>query len=187
MAIYTHLHPTPTRPEKSPWIRQLAEKPRQMRGGGYLPPAANGLPARMGKAAVNFLEFGWHTTRNEGRTTQPFNMHRAGFKFNKIVSQLTRPLDAVELAVVLGGKSMPVIARFYGIVIKMYFNEHGVPHFHAVYGEFNGVFDIKTLEMIEGDLPRRARKLVKDWAKSYQEELARMWKKREYKQLPCLE
>ncbi|HJS19903.1 MAG TPA: DUF4160 domain-containing protein [Anaerolineales bacterium] len=50
---------------------------------------------------------------------------------------------------------MPVIARFYGIVIKMYFSqsEHGVPHFHAVYGEFNGVFAIETLEMIEGDLP----------------------------------
>ena len=59
---------------------------------------------------------------------------------------------------------MPVIARFYGIVIKMYFSqsEHGVPHFHAVYGEFNGVFAIETLEMIEGDLPSRSRKLVKE-------------------------
>ena len=81
---------------------------------------------------------------------------------------------------------MPVIARFYGIVIKMYFNEHGVPHFHAIYGEFNGVFDIHTLDMIEGDLPPRARKLVKDWAKTYRDELAKMWKKREYKELPGL-
>jgi len=50
---------------------------------------------------------------------------------------------------------MPVIARFYGIIIKMYFSqsEHGVPHFHAVYGEFNAVFNIDTLEMMEGDLP----------------------------------
>ena len=40
---------------------------------------------------------------------------------------------------------MPVIARFYGIVIKMYFSqsEHGVPHFHAIYGEFNAVFGMK--------------------------------------------
>jgi hypothetical protein len=82
---------------------------------------------------------------------------------------------------------MPVIARFYGIVIKMYFNEHGVPHFHAVYGEFNGVFDIETLGMIEGDLPPRARKMVKDWAKTYRDELAKMWKKREYKPLPGLQ
>ncbi len=61
---------------------------------------------------------------------------------------------------------MPVIARFYGILIKMYFSqsEHGVPHFHAVYGEFNGVFAIDTLEMIEGDLPSRSQKLVKEWA-----------------------
>jgi hypothetical protein len=51
---------------------------------------------------------------------------------------------------------MPVIARFYGILIKMYFREHGVPHFHAVYAEFNGVFDVTTLDMIEGDLPPRA-------------------------------
>lgn len=82
---------------------------------------------------------------------------------------------------------MPVIARFYGILVKMYFNEHGVPHFHAIYGEFNGVFDIQTLDMIEGDLPPRARKLVKDWAKKYRSELAKMWKNRAYKQLPGLE
>jgi hypothetical protein len=47
----------------------------------------------------------------------------------------------------------------------MYFSqsEHGVPHFHAVYGEFNGVFAIETLEMIEGDLPARSQHLVKEW------------------------
>jgi len=82
---------------------------------------------------------------------------------------------------------MPVITRFYGILIKMYFSEHGIPHFHAVYGEYNGVFKIQTLEMIEGDLPLRAQKMVKNWAKKYQGELAKMWKKREYKQLPGLE
>jgi len=59
---------------------------------------------------------------------------------------------------------MPVIARFFGIVIKMYFSqsEHGVPHFHALYGEYNGVFDIRTLDMFEGDLPVRAQRLVRE-------------------------
>jgi hypothetical protein len=42
------------------------------------------------------------------------------------------------------GRDMPVIARFYGILIKMYFREHGVPHFHAIYGEFNGVFVVDS-------------------------------------------
>ena len=80
---------------------------------------------------------------------------------------------------------MPVIARFYGIVIKMYFSqsEHGVPHFHAVYGEYN----IQTLEMMEGDLPSRAHKLVKDWATQYKNELLHMWNTNEFKQLPGLE
>jgi len=84
---------------------------------------------------------------------------------------------------------MPVIARFYGIVIKMYFiqREHGVPHFHAIYGEFNAVFAIETLEMLEGDLPARAQRLVKEWAAPYQKELLGMWSRQEFRQLPGLE
>ena len=71
---------------------------------------------------------------------------------------------------------MPVIARFYGILIKMYFKEHGIPHFHAIYGEYNGVFEIETLKMIEGDIPNRALKMIKEWAEQYQSELLDMWK-----------
>ena len=84
---------------------------------------------------------------------------------------------------------MPVIARFYGIIIKMYFSqsEHGVPHFHAVYGVYNGVFDVRTLTMIEGDLPQRAQRLVRDWGETYQDELLRMWNENEFRQLPGLE
>ena len=82
---------------------------------------------------------------------------------------------------------MPVIARFYGILIKMYFREHGVAHFHAIYGEFNGVFDIHTLEMIEGDLPGRAKRMIHEWAQLYRSELLEMWKSQNYKRLPGLE
>ncbi len=84
---------------------------------------------------------------------------------------------------------MPVIARFYGIIIKMYFSqaEHGVPHFHAVYGEFNAVFAIETLEMLEGDLPHRAQRLIKEWAAPYRQELLDIWNRQEFRQLPGLE
>ncbi len=84
---------------------------------------------------------------------------------------------------------MPIIAMFYGILIKMYFSqrEHGVPHFHAIYGEYNAVFDIQTLEMIEGDLPLRAQKIVREWATQYQQELLQMWASNEFKRLPGLE
>ena len=82
---------------------------------------------------------------------------------------------------------MPIIAKFYGILIKMYFREHGVPHFHALYGEYNGVFEIEKLEMIEGDLPNRAQKMIKEWADHYRDDLLEMWKTQKFKNLPGLD
>ena len=84
---------------------------------------------------------------------------------------------------------MPVIARFYGIVIKMYFSqsENGIPHFHAIYGEFNAVVAIETQETLEGDLPVRAQRLVREWAGLHQQELLDMWNRQEFRQLPGLE
>ena len=84
---------------------------------------------------------------------------------------------------------MPVISRFYGIIIKMYFQqkEHNPPHFHAIYGEYVGVIDINELKMIEGDLPNKAHSLVLEWAKDNQDELLNMWKTQNFKQLEPLE
>jgi len=81
---------------------------------------------------------------------------------------------------------MPEIARFYGIIIKLFFGDHPPPHFHAVYGEYMGLFNLDTLEMIEGDLPSRANKLVIEWATIYQNELREMWNKQEFHKLPPL-
>ena len=47
---------------------------------------------------------------------------------------------------------MPEIAGFYGIVIKVFFGDHPPPHFYAVYGAYVGLFNLETLEMIDGDL-----------------------------------
>lgn len=82
---------------------------------------------------------------------------------------------------------MPEIARFYGIIIKIFFGDHTPPHFHAVYGEHNAVFNIETLEVIEGDLPDRARKLVSEWAQAYQKELKQIWESQEFRKLPPLQ
>ena len=81
---------------------------------------------------------------------------------------------------------MPEIARFYGIIIKLFFGDHRPPHFHAVYGEYVGVFDINTLEMLEGDLPTRAKKLVLEWAEMNKMELLEMWNTQEFSKLPPL-
>ena len=63
---------------------------------------------------------------------------------------------------------MPRIAAFYGIVIYMYHREHGVPHFHAIYGKHDAVISIRGLRVLEGRLPRRALALVKAWSKLHQ-------------------
>ena len=82
---------------------------------------------------------------------------------------------------------MPIISRFYGIVIKMFFSDHIPPHFHAIYGEYNALYDINSLEIIEGDLPNRAKKLVVEWAKLYQSELMHMWDTQDITKLPDLQ
>ncbi len=71
---------------------------------------------------------------------------------------------------------MPEISRFLGIVIAMYYNDHGPPHFHAKYGEYTGAFSIVSLELIEGKLPRRITSLVSEWGFEHQDELMQNWK-----------
>ena len=63
---------------------------------------------------------------------------------------------------------MPEISRFYGIVIKMFFKP-------------------STMEMTEGDLPRKAQELVKEWMKKNQDELLKMWDSQNLKKLPPLQ
>lgn len=81
---------------------------------------------------------------------------------------------------------MPEITRFYGIIIKIFFGDHPPPHFHAIYGEYNALVSIETLEIIEGDLPGCAQKMVVDWATMYQQDLLRMWNDQEFRKLPPL-
>jgi len=71
---------------------------------------------------------------------------------------------------------MPTISAFYGILIRMFFNDHAPPHFHARYGEFEATIDIDTLSVRQGELPRRALDLVQEWAIIHRAELAQNWR-----------
>jgi len=71
---------------------------------------------------------------------------------------------------------MPTISTFYGILIRMFFNDRAPPHFHARYGEFEATIEIDTLAIIEGQLPRRALNLVYEWARIQREELHENWR-----------
>lgn len=83
---------------------------------------------------------------------------------------------------------MPIISNFYGIIIKMYFqqSEHNPPHIHALYGEYVGVIEIETGKIIDGKLPNRALNLVQEWVSENREELIKIWNTQEFKKIKPL-
>ncbi len=83
---------------------------------------------------------------------------------------------------------MPILSNFYGILIKMYFQqaEHNPPHIHAIYGEYMGAIDIQTGELLEGDLPNRALKLVQEWLQVHRQEVLDIWNTQQFKKIPPL-
>ncbi|WP_339706247.1 DUF4160 domain-containing protein [Algoriphagus aquimarinus] len=72
---------------------------------------------------------------------------------------------------------MPEISRFYGIIIRMYYNDHNPPHFLVIYQEDEALVDIKTLEILQGHLPKRAKTLAIEWAIEHRDELITNWQK----------
>ncbi|MGD0517884.1 MAG: DUF4160 domain-containing protein [Thermoguttaceae bacterium] len=79
---------------------------------------------------------------------------------------------------------MPEISRFFGIVIKMFFDDHNPPHFHAEYGRDFALIDIRTLSVFSGRLPPRVMGIVIEWAALHQKELLDDWNKaRDQKEL----
>jgi hypothetical protein len=79
---------------------------------------------------------------------------------------------------------MPIVSQFFGIIIKMFWREHAPPHFHAIYGEYAVLIDIRTLEVLKGGLPKRAQALVLEWAAQHRVELMEDWNLCQLKQLP---
>jgi hypothetical protein len=69
---------------------------------------------------------------------------------------------------------MPEISRFYGIIIRMFYNEHNPPHFHAEYGEYKVVISLDD-ETVEGFMPKRALKMIFEWLDVHKTELRENW------------
>jgi hypothetical protein len=77
---------------------------------------------------------------------------------------------------------VPEISRFYGIIIKMFFDDHLPPHFHAEYGDLELIVNINTLAIVAGKFPPRALGLVMEWTALHQDELKADWDKAKSKQ-----
>jgi len=71
---------------------------------------------------------------------------------------------------------MPIISRFYGVIIAMYFKDHNPPHIHAKYSGFEAMIDFNG-EILQGYLPSRAKNIVIEWIISHKSELEKNWEK----------
>ena len=70
---------------------------------------------------------------------------------------------------------MPVISIFFGIVIRMYFDDHPPPHFHAAYQGFEAFVRIDNGEIVDGRLPGKAARIVRQWALDHRDDLMANW------------
>jgi len=85
---------------------------------------------------------------------------------------------------------MPVLSRFFGIVIVMYWRDHAPPHFHAKYGDDEVTVDIQT-GAVTGHMAKRALAFVEEWRTIHEAELLEDWSlasnKRSLRQIAPLE
>lgn len=72
---------------------------------------------------------------------------------------------------------MPVISIFFGIVVRMYFDNHPPPHFHAAYQGFEAFVRIEDGEIVQGSLPRKAARIVRQLALEHRAELMANWQR----------
>ena len=86
---------------------------------------------------------------------------------------------------------MPILSMFFGIIIRMYYDDHDPPHFHSEYQGMKAVFDFRG-NILQGDLKSRtATRLVREWADMHTADLLEDWdlakRSRELKKIPPLD
>ena len=84
---------------------------------------------------------------------------------------------------------MPILCRFHGIVIRMYFQqaEHNPPHIHALCGDDMVAINVQTGDVMEGHLAQKELSMVRRWIEVNKDALVRMWKTQEFEYLAPLE
>lgn len=69
---------------------------------------------------------------------------------------------------------MPTISMFYGILVKMYYDDHNPPHFHAFYNNYVAIYDFEG-ELVNGKMPPKQSKLISAWAIIHKDDLKANW------------
>jgi hypothetical protein len=74
-----------------------------------------------------------------------------------------------------GGEALPTIAYFLGISVRMFYNDHEPPHFHARYQGFRARILIATGDVIDGRLPPSVARIAREWTAMHRSALLRNW------------
>ena len=72
---------------------------------------------------------------------------------------------------------MPIISKFYGIIVRMYFidnKQHNLPHIHVNYNEYRSIFDLDG-NIREGYIPKSQQKILQAWIEIHNIELKKLW------------
>ena len=72
---------------------------------------------------------------------------------------------------------VPILATFFGIIVRMWHDDHPPPHIHAAYQGFEALIDIRTGTITEGRLPNKAASIVQEWCQRHQDELMANWER----------
>ncbi|MDD2775254.1 MAG: DUF4160 domain-containing protein [Gallionella sp.] len=72
---------------------------------------------------------------------------------------------------------MPILSVFFGIIVRMWHDDHPPPHIHVEYQGFEALVNIRTGEVSEGRIPNKAAAIVKEWCLQHQDELLENWQR----------
>ena len=75
---------------------------------------------------------------------------------------------------------MPILSVFFGIIVRMWHDDHPPPHIHVEYQGFEALVAIQTGEISEGRLPRKAAAIVKELCLLHQNELYANWQRAQH-------
>ncbi len=83
---------------------------------------------------------------------------------------------------------MPVLSKFYGIIVRMYFKqgEHNPPHIHVIYGEYAAAIDFMEMKVLDGTFPERQLAQVYEWVSIHRDELIEIWKTQNFRKIAPL-
>ena len=72
---------------------------------------------------------------------------------------------------------MPILSVFFGIIVRMWHDDHPPPHIHVEYQGFAALVNIRTGDVSEGSFPKKAAAIVKEWCLRHQVELLENWQR----------